>query len=239
MRPRLLDLFCAAGGAAMGYYRAGFDVVGVDIKPQPRYPFPFLEHDALIVLDELTAGGAIGCDTHNERWYVGDFATVHASPPCQGYVERNKNLETPHPKLIGLIRERLQKLGIHFVIENVTGAARHMVHPVLLCGTMFDLPLLRHRLFETSIPQSLIRPCACRHNGTVAHGDYAAVYAMKGRGPRLGNGKREGPPRGQGPEWADAMGIDWMTREELTQAIPPAYTEYIGRELLRVLAGER
>ncbi len=191
----------------MGYHRAGFEVVGVDIKPQKNYPFEFHQADAL----EVPLDG---------------FAVVHASPPCQGYVQRNKNLDTKWPRLIEPIRKRLA--GRVYIIENVEGAPLH--DPFMLCGTMFGLPLRRHRLFEADIfPVELP---SCNHWGTVAHGQFAAVYAKGGKGPRHGPGVREPGPKAGAPSWEKAMGIDWMRDYELTQAIPPAYTEYIGRQLL-------
>lgn len=217
-RPVLLDMFCCAGGAARGYQEAGFYVVGVDNKPQPRYAGDeFVQADALEFLDTQD---------------LSRFAAIHASPPCQGYVERNKNLQTRHPKLIAATRDRLIKAGLPYVIENVSGARRHLINPVLLCGTMFALPLLRHRLFETSAYQWITRPSGCRHRGTVAHGHYAAVYGFGGKGPRHGPGKREQGPRPGAPTWDEAMGIDWMERHELSEAIPPAYTRYIGAHLI-------
>ena len=211
MKPRLLDLYCCAGGAAMGYHRAGFEVVGVDNKPQPHYPFEFHQADAL-------------------TYPLKGFDAYHASPPCQGYIQRNKNLDTKWPKLIEPTRERLK--GYMYVIENVEGSP--LINPLTLCGTMFGLPLRRHRLFESN-PQIYFPPTQCNHWGTVAHGQFAAVYARGGKGPRHGAGIREAGPVAGAPTWEDAMVIDWMTVKELSQAIPPAYTEYIGKELMKVL----
>ena len=213
MKPRLLDLFCGAGGAARGYQQAGFYVVGVDIKPQPRYA-----GDDFIQADAMT-------------FPLDGFDAIHASPPCQAYVQRNKNLQTRHPKLIEPTRERLQAWGGLYVIENVLPEV--LESPAILCGTQFGLPLRRHRFFETNAGMILSR--GCWHWGTVAAGDFAAVYAFGGKGHRHGPGIRD-PRSAIGPEWAEAMGIDWMTRDELTQAIPPAYTEYIGGQLMRVIA---
>ena len=214
MKPRLLDLFCGAGGAAMGYHRAGFEVVGVDIKPQSHYPFEFHQADAM-------------------TYSLDGFDAVHASPPCQAYIQRNKNLVTRWPKLIEPVRDRLLESGLPYVIENVPGAP--LSRPLMLCGTMFGLPLLRHRLFESSV--QLTRERRCNHWGTVASGDFAAVYAYGGKGHRHGrdeNGnRRRDPGSAAGPAWDVAMGIDWMTRKELVEAIPPAYTEHVGRQLLR------
>lgn len=209
---RLLDLFCGAGGAAMGYYQAGFEVMGVDIQPQPHYPFEFIQTDALEYVAE-----------HGHNYDV-----VHASPPCQAYIQRNKNLTTAHPKLIEPVRELLQ--GRLYVIENVEGAP--LESPVRLCGTAFGLLVRRHRLFELPGVNPLIPPC--NHWGTVAGGDFAGVYAFGGKGHRHGRGVRD-PKNMPGPDWNAAMDIDWMTRQELTQAIPPAYTEFIGKALLAQL----
>ena len=196
----------------MGYHRAGFDdIVGVDIAPQKNYPFEFIQADAL---DYLAKHGNA-------------FDLVHASPPCQGYIQRNKNLETRYPKLIEPLRGLLA--GMLSIIENVEGAPLHS--PVKLCGTMFNLPIRRHRLFEFSHGQPLLVP-QCVHQGrTVAAGDFAGVYAFGGKGHRHGPGIRD-PKSNPGPDWNEAMDIDWMTKKELTQAIPPAYTEYIGKGLL-------
>jgi DNA (cytosine-5)-methyltransferase 1 len=207
---RLLDLFCGAGGAAVGYHRAGFEVVGVDHKPQPHYPFEFHLADAM-------------------TYPLEGFEVIHASPPCQGYIQRNKNLATKHPKLIAPVRERLR--GRVYVIENVEGAP--LLHPFMLCGTMFGLALRRHRLFEADTFPLLVSPC--NHWGTVAHGEFAGVYGRGGKGPRHGSGIREPGPVAGAPSWEEAMGIDWMTETEMTQAIPPAYTEYIGRALMAAL----
>lgn len=214
MKPRLLDLFCGAGGAAEGYARAGFEVVGVDIKPQPNYPFEFHQADA------LTFG-------------LSGFDAVHASPPCQAYIQRNKNLVTKWPKLIEPVRGRLLETGLPFVIENVSGAP--LTPTFTLCGTMFDLPLLRHRIFETNWPETAWPP-PCNHWGTVAAGDFAAVYAFGGKGHRgrdADGNKVRGVKSAPGPDWAVAMGIDWMTKREMAEAIPPAYTEFIGAQLIQ------
>lgn len=211
---RLLDLFCGGGGAAMGYHRAGFKVVGVDNQPQPRYPFEFHQADAFEYLAE----------------YGQEFDVIHASPPCQAYVQRNKNLETKHPRLIEPTRETLLALGKPYVIENVEGAP--LIEPMRLCGTMFDLLVLRHRLFESTIP--LTAPSHCNHWGTVASGDFAGVYAFGGKGHRHGKGVRD-PGSAPGPDWGEAMGIGWMTKKELSQAIPPAYTSHVGRQVREAL----
>ena len=157
MKPRLLDLFCGAGGAAMGYHRAGFEVVGVDIKPQPHYPFEFHQADAM-------------------TYPLEGFDAIHASPPCQGYSPHVSSESSAwagtrgkdEPRLIGAVRERL--VGHAYVIENVVGARRELRGPLLLCGTMFGLPIARHRLFEMNWrigafdaphhPGARVSPCA-------------------------------------------------------------------------------
>lgn len=217
-RPLLLDLFCGAGGAGAGYFRAGFDVVGVDIKPMPRYPFAFVQQDAL----EFLADPLL----------LEPFAAVHASPPCQAYsVLRKVNPGTPYPDLVGRCRELLTVSGLPWVMENVQGAP--MQNPLLLCGSMFNLgaggrQLRRHRLFDSS---HLLLALPCEH-----HGQALGVYGG-GTTSRTGTdpGARGGY-QGSASERREAMGIDWMTRAELNQAIPPAYTEFIGYQLLEVLA---
>lgn len=220
MKPRMLDLFCGGGGASVGYARAGWDVVGVDLNPMPRYPFTFYQADALEFLD---AGGSDG------------FDAVHASPPCQRYsaITKMHGRETveAHPGLIAPVRDRLRELGIPYVIENVERARAELLDPVMLCGSMFDLRsgpyyLRRHRLFESS-PVSLWPPASC------AHGKLAlAVYGHPG-----GSSRRDGRSFGSVEDWRTGMGIDWMSADELAEAIPPAYSEHIGRALIAALAG--
>jgi len=233
--PRLLDLFCGAGGAAMGYHRAGFDeIVGVDLNPQPRYPFEFVQADAL----EYVA-------KHGH-----EYDAIHASPPCQGYsIMRNlpwlKDKE--YPLLIDPARELLKQTGKSWVIENVMGA--HLPAG-WLCGTMFGLPFYRHRVFETNWfwmqpghpkhrvvigSQSVGKP---RRGETFIFGHDNPVnsgWREYHDGVKSNGAQKSGVGVGHAAGWriaAEAMSIDWMKREELTQAIPPAYTEYIGKELL-------
>lgn len=210
---KCLDLFCGAGGASMGLHRAGFEVTGVDIRPQPNYPFRFC------------LGNALYFD-------LSGFDLVWASPPCQAYVQRNKNLNTKWPKLIEPIRKRLQESGIPYIIENVEGAPLH--NPTLLCGTMFGLKVRRHRLFEH--PLFFVLPPTCNHWGRVSEGTFAGVYAFGARGRRRGKGKRD-PKCDRGPNWAESMGIDWMNKDELREAIPPAYSEFLGRCVIQNLYG--
>jgi DNA (cytosine-5)-methyltransferase 1 len=213
---RLLDLFCGAGGAAVGYSRAGFtEIVGVDNKPQPRYPFTFVQADAL---EYLEAHGR-------------EFEAIHASPVCKG-ISTLAALH-PHrryPEQIKPLRHLFQSMSIPYVIENVRAGV--LVSPVMVCGTMFDPPMAvrRHRFFESNV--EMAPPTwPCRHK---LRGPMFKVYEhYKWRSVRFlpvyGVGGRHKADK----HWAEAMGIDWMKREELTQAIPPAYTEYIGQQLLR------
>jgi DNA (cytosine-5)-methyltransferase 1 len=226
-RPRLLDLFCGAGGAAMGYHRAGFDVVGVDLSPQPHYPFEFIRADALEALRLVTAAR-------------GNFDAIHASPPCQRYsVANNIHQRDDHPDLVGPVREALKAAGRPWVIENVPGAP--LLNPVTLCGLTFGLNVKRHRLFEYSgfwlwAPD----PCPPGHPG-----DWLLVFGhtVLTRGHVTGRAKGGGPTIRREHVGAErgrqAMGIDWMNRDELSESIPPAYTEFIGRQLLAAIeAGE-
>lgn len=218
-RPRLLDLFCGAGGAAMGYHQAGFDVVGVDIEPQPRYPFEFWQLDAIEVMNQLIRGGDLIGGFWPYRSY--DFAAVHASPPCPRYstlgamwnVDRDS-----HPDLYEATRARLQATGLPWVIENVPGAPYRQ--GVVLCGSMFGLAVRRHRNFESSL---LMLAPACQHT---EQGQPLGVYGTGGGG-QMTRGRKA--TRQEAPA---AMGIDWMTPAELSQAIPPAYTRWIGEQLL-------
>lgn len=215
-KPRLLDLFCCAGGAGVGYSRAGFEVVGVDINPQPNYPLQFIRADAL----NLPAK------------FIAQFDAIHASPPCQSYsdlAKRNGNGDE-WPRLIEPTREMLKKTGLPWVIENVDGAP--LRNPVVLCGTMFpSLRVLRHRLFEANFP--IIQP---------PHGKHPKVHTFDRRKSHFG----------KTDEWKDfvqvtgggnctmaaardAMGINWMTKNEINEAIPPAYARYVGKQLLRYL----
>jgi DNA (cytosine-5)-methyltransferase 1 len=214
MRPRLLDLYCAAGGASMGFHRAGFDVVGVDIAPQPHYPFEFHQGDAVEFLIE--------------RWR--EFDAVHASPPCflNSTLKTRLPSEHGHVDLIPRTRLYLRSTGLPYVIENVPGAA--LIDPIVLCGSMFglgsgDYYLKRHRLFESN--QELHLPGSCRHVGY-------AIGVHGGGGVRRTTTVRGGY-QGTKAERMEAMGIDWMSYDELSLAIPPAYAEHIGHQLLASL----
>lgn len=213
---RLLDLFCGGGGAAMGYHRAGFEVVGVDINPQGNYPFEFIQADCLSLDPEFLAG----------------FDAIHASPPCQSYTRKAANWGRErkhwieHPDLVAGTRVMLEATGKPFVIENVVGAP---IRPdLVLCGTMFGLRIIKHRWFETSFPvAALLPPC-----------DHSDVY-----NPWQGKGRSADKLR-------EAQGIDWLPISggasrrngytgDLFNAIPPAYTEFVGRHLMGFLNSAR
>ena len=210
MKPRLLDLFSGAGGAAKGYQRAGFYVVGVDIKPQPHYC-----GDEFYQADALT-------------FPLDSYDAYHASPPCQGY-SRLQIAGKTYPKLIEPTRQSLTQTGLSFVIENVVGAP--LIEPVILCGSMFGLGVWRHRLFETHGFQVVQPQCS--------HTEHPYPLDVTGTGgPCLSRTTPGGgihrKPRNMA-QASEAMGIDWMTRKELTQAIPPAYTEFIGGYLMKAI----
>lgn len=221
-RPRMLDLYSCAGGAGMGYHRAGFDVVGIDIDPQPNYPFEFHQADAR--------------DYLAEHWR--EFDAIHASPPCQAHTALTKGNRQRdgwtdnHVDFIPETRRLLDATRLPYVLENVQGSG--IRRDMTLCGEMFDLAVLRHRYFELG-RWSGTAPTHRPHRGRVAgmrHGEwfegpYFAVY---------GNGGGKGTVA----EWQQAMGIDWTAdRRELAEAIPPAYTEHIGRQLIEHITMER
>jgi DNA (cytosine-5)-methyltransferase 1 len=213
-RPLAIDLFCGAGGAAMGLYRAGFDVIGVDLEPQPRFPFRFVLADALT----YPLRGA-------------DF--VWASPPCQAHTAmRVMHNARPHRDLIVPTRGKLVAAGIPWVIENVVGAP--LICPVTLCGSMFGLgaagaKLRRHRLFEASFP--LIVDRRCNHDG-----ETIGVYGGHVRNRRRReNSKNRGVADFELDQGRASMGIPWMTLTELSQAIPPAYSEFIGLQAMKFI----
>ena len=225
-RPRLLDLFCGAGGAAMGYHRAGFDVWGVDIEPQPHYPFAFVRDDALAVLRR----GFVTDAAH-----VRDFDAIHASPPCQAYSTQTAD-PLRHPDLYAETRDLLESTGLPYVIENVIGAP--YLHGVTLCGSMFNLRVRRHRNFETSF--LILQPLVCDHRRQGPPVDVTGHPAGDAVGSR--GGRTTIPGGTHGNKWqnlthgSEAMGIEWMDKTALPLAIPPAYTEFIGEQLMGVIA---
>lgn len=213
-RPKILDLFCGAGGAGMGYHQAGFDVVGVDIAPMPNYPFAFVQGDALAYLAE-----------HGH-----EFDAIHASPPCQASsaLTKGTNRGKRYVNLIPATRELLATFAVPTVIENVQGS--DLRRDLTLCGEMFGLGVIRHRYFEVSVP--VVQPAHKPHRGRVAgyrhgawyEGPYFAVYG-------------DGGGKGTVAQWQQAMGITWTSvRKEIAEAIPPAYTKCIGEQLVKELS---
>lgn len=230
-KPRLLDLFCKAGGATKGYQQAGFWVMGVDIEPQPNYVGDdFIQGDALEYLAK-----------HGHEYDV-----VHASPPCQAYsmMRRGRWQDREHPDLIDPVRQLLKFTGKPYIIENVVGAP--LINPSLLCGTMFGLgtaegnQLRRHRLFETSL--FMLTP-QCQHNDGSAIGVYGGGQHPDRRRPATigvwghagGSSRRDGLTHFGTDDRRYAMDIGWMTGAELSQAIPPAYTHYIGNWFMQAI----
>jgi len=233
-RPLLLDLFCGIGGSSVGYYRAGFDVVGVDHAPQPQFPFPFFRMDALkFGVPEKINGRKV--------------VAVHASPPCQKFVALGKGMGhwkgfDHHPDLLYQTREMLEEQAkdVIWVIENVEGAP--MFEAITLCGSMFDLRiergyLQRHRKFESNLFEltgtPLMVPGPCQHDKMVnSEGRSLRAIGVYGNG-RGGSSLRD--RTASAAEARELMGIDWASRNGVTQAIPPAYTHYLGKQLLTVL----
>lgn len=212
---KILDLYCGAGGAAMGLHRAGFEVIGVDNAPQPNYPFAFIHADVL----------TFDLDGYDAYW---------ASPPCQAYTwasTKARNRGKTYPDLMEETRKRLLKTAKPFIIENVIGAP--MRRDIMLCGTMFGLNIIRHRLFEIngfSVPQPLhpkhkLPTIIQTKNNTLAK--RSAYCSVAGHGGHGCSFKYE--------DWKEAMQINWMTKKELIQAVPPAYSEYIGGYLSKAI----
>lgn len=202
MKPIILDTFCKAGGASTGYYLAGFDVVGVDIEPQKNYPFEFYQGDAIEFIAK-----------HGQ-----EFDVIHASPPCQAYTKSQRIRKNTHPDLIVPTRNALKETGKPYIIENVVGAP--LVNPIKLTGLMFGLMTIRPRLFECNFDLPLIlslSPSVKQTKmGRMVEGEYIQVVGHF-----------------SGVDYAKkAMGIDWMTRDELREAIPPAYTKWIGEQII-------
>lgn len=215
-RPRLLDLFCCEGGAGAGYQAAGFDVTGVDILDQPRYPFAFRQADAL---EFLTSHAA-------------EFDAIHASPPCQGYlnlgaVNRARGRRYHHERLIGEVRELLIGSGKPYVIENVEDARLELVDPVRICGTGLGRPLRRHRLFESNVQLAGV---ACDHRA-FSEPKYWTGWRPNGE-HRLSTVVQIYGNAGGREHWPAALGVDWMSAKGMTECIPPAYAEHIGRQLI-------
>ena len=232
-QPILLDTFCCAGGSATGYERAGFVVYGIDKKAQPRFPFPFIKIDTLKALDILLSGDKLTFN-NGENLSLDDISVIHASPPCQIHSRMRKlnvsqGVAKNYKELIAPVRTKLKATGKIYIIENVEGSP--LIDPITLCGSSFGLLVRRHRLFESNV--SLWgKPCAHyievkdKPNLNRLHKGNSRVVGCYGHG------------RGKGDTvelWSKAMGIDWMSRHELSQAIPPAYTEWIGSQVIDIL----
>ena len=188
----------------MGYYMAGFEVIGVDIKPQPHYPFEFHQADAL-------------------QYALEGFDVIHASPPCQAYSKSTKKIyRGNHKRMISAIRNRLIQARVPFVIENVEGARHRLIQPVMLCGSMFNLNIQRHRYFEINPLIAVLLPC-CDHKPN-------PVYIT-------GTRRLKGKPRQEDPAAVKRQALEtpWMTVANMDEAIPPAYTHYIGVQLKKYL----
>jgi DNA (cytosine-5)-methyltransferase 1 len=207
VRPFLIDFYCCAGGAARGYHEAGFRVLGVDINPQPRYPFAFIQGDVLEIGPRLLK--------------IADAA--HASPPCQSYSPLGAlSPDKVYPDLIEPTRRMLDHSGLPYVIENVMSAPLIRERSIVLCGEMFGLRTYRHRRFESNLP--LVAP---------PHPKHVKLTATKQRKQRWAEGWHVSITGDVGTYVGpEAMGIDWMTGNELCEAIPPAYARFIGRQLL-------
>jgi DNA (cytosine-5)-methyltransferase 1 len=207
---KLLDLFCGAGGAAVGYSRAGFDVIGVDVEHQRNYPFSRYTEDALYTLDRIIS--------RPDLW---DVQAIHASPPCQPYSYMSAcrpNLADSYPALVEQVRAKLMLTGLPYVIENVPGAP--LINPVLLCGRMFGKDLYRHRLFELCgfDVEAPDHPAHLVPASKAGHWTPGTVMSVAGHFAPVEHGRR-------------IMDIDWMNREEMAEAVPPFYTEFIGAAL--------
>lgn len=216
-RPRLLDLFAGAGGCSVGYHRAGWDVTGVDIEPHDDYPYELIVANAIEVLAD--------------REFLAGFDVVHGSPPCPRYSTITpSHTRDQHPDLIPPVRAALREWGGVYVIENVPGAARHMVNPVKVCGSSFGLEVRRHRFFESNVP---LMSTPCRH---AEQGRPIGVYGDHGQIDteyRRPDGTRRGNKARDVAHAREALGIDWMTEwDDLADAIPPAMTEFVGGQLL-------
>lgn len=225
---KALDLFCCAGGAGMGLHQAGFEVTGVDMKAQKRYPFTFLRGDVLKINVERAR----------------QFDLIWASPPCQHHTAMKTMPDArEHPDLIPQTRELLNKIGKPYIIENVVGARKALINPIQLCGTSFglgveDADLQRHRLFETSFP---VEPISCNHGARATIGVYGGhmrnrkrrTIGVYGEGCRDSRRKLD---RGVADftieQGREAMGIGWMSVAELCEAIPPAYSKYLAEQFL-------
>lgn len=209
-RPKILDAFCCQGGAGKGYADAGFDVTGVDIDPQPRYPYRFVQADAIAFILEHGA----------------EFDFIHASPPCQHYTKARNLRKNNHPDLIGPTRAVLKATGRPWVIENVEDAADWLNNPVRLCGAAFGLRTYRHRLFETGNGFLLPEPM---------HPEHSWPLVKMGRPPVPGHFNHYVGHFSGADQAREDLGTPWMTKEGMRECIPPAYTRYVGQHLMHAV----
>lgn len=225
-RPRMVDVCCCGGGASIGYHRAGFCVTGVDIDPQPRYPFKFVQADALHYLDH----------------HAHEYAVGAGSPPCQAWSPLNAYNKLNYPELIAPVRDRFVNAGLPYVIENVESARSELVDPIMLCGPMFGLNMYRHRLFESSIGmESPAHPPhlhLCSRNGYLptSHTPFMSIHGgkhsrawQKAACLEMGLPHLVAAPEAKGSEMKVAI-------REICEAIPPSYTHYTGKFLMNHLA---
>lgn len=223
--PRILDMYCGDGGAAMGYHQAGFEVVGIDIRERHRFPFRYVQGSVLKL---------------RPAWIRKNFQVVHASPPCQAHTTlKVLHSDGHHKDYLPQTRELLEDLGLPYIIENVPGAP--LIDPLTLCGSSFGLTVRRHRLFEFGGGLEL-EGLPCEHSWQSRHQPYPQKryhngevnIRMAGHVGVYGGG--QGLGEGEVTLWKVAMGIDWMGKEGLAQAIPPAYTRYLGKQVLAQLS---
>ena len=222
-KPRLLDMYSCAGGAARGYQRAGFHVTGWDINPQPRYAGDEFEQRDVLAADPAEIAAR--------------FDAIHASPICQGLTRMRAPGKKQHPNLIPPTVALLNATGLPWVLENVEGAEPWMPGAITLCGTMFGLgaqgaELRRHRLFIANFPIS--PPCSCRHTGGPTIGVYGG-HARRRSAKHGGRGTKDVWEGGHKAAASEAMGMDWATLGEMSEAIPPAFTEHLGRQMMAAL----
>jgi DNA (cytosine-5)-methyltransferase 1 len=229
---KVLDLCCGAGGASEGYYRAGFDVVGIDHVKQPHYKFEFILADALPYL------------INNWLRIEAEFDLITGGPPCQKYSDLTPDAyKAGHSDMLEHVLAFLRTKNKPYIIENVSGARRHMINPVMLCGSMFGLPIWRHRYFENNL-DIFASPACCNHElipilvSGVTRRTQTPKVVVSGRSSF---GWREGIQRRKentAEEKRQAMGINWMTEKEVTQAIPPAFTHWLGQQAINYLAAQ-
>lgn len=218
--PRVLDLFCGAGGCSMGYKLAGFAPSGIDIRNQPHYPFAFVQCEAL------------GFLRVNANWIRDNFTIIHASPPCQFFSQlKSIHKDLAFHDLIAQTRDLLDDVGLPYIIENVPGAKTALINPLMLCGTMFGLKLFRHRLFEIGHAGKKLIVLTPQHT---SHKQLGLHAAKTSKAPDYEKGEVHSIyGHFSGSKQAGiVMGTTWMTRNEMSQAIPPLYTAHIGLQLL-------